>query len=151
MERRKRRRSRNSDVDGQAFDVVLWNEQGTLGNAMTIDGALDYIELPAANIVETKRFYGHVFGWSFTDYGPDYVASEVDGRSGFLNASRQPVSQYGQLVVVYANGSLDAMEARVSGGGGRPSFPRESFEGGRRFHFHAIPTAARSPSGRRAE
>ena len=38
---------------------------------MTIDGALDYIELPATNIPETKRFYGQAFGWSFTDYGPE--------------------------------------------------------------------------------
>ncbi len=100
---------------------------------MTIDGALDYIELPATDIPGTKRFYGSVFGWSFTDYGPDYAAFEIDGRSGGFNAGRKPVADNGPLVVLYAN-DLDAMEAKVKAAGATV-ISRESFEGGRRFHF----------------
>jgi predicted enzyme related to lactoylglutathione lyase len=100
---------------------------------MTIDGALDYVELPATNIPETKRFYGQAFGWSFTDYGPEYVAFEIDGRSGGFNAGRKPVAHDGPLVVLYAN-DLDAMEAKVKAAGAA-IMSRESFEGGRRFHF----------------
>jgi uncharacterized protein len=100
---------------------------------MTIDGALDYIELPATDIPATKRFYGAVFGWSFTDYGPDYVAFRVDGRDGGFNADRKPAPNGGPLVVLYAN-DLDAMEAKVKAAGA-PILSRESFEGGRRFHF----------------
>jgi len=100
---------------------------------MTIDGALDYIEFPATNIIATKQFYGDVFGWSFTDYGPDYVAFRVDGRDGGFNADRKPVPSEGPLVVLYAN-DLDAMEAKVKAAGA-PILSRKSFEGGRRFHF----------------
>jgi predicted enzyme related to lactoylglutathione lyase len=100
---------------------------------MTIDGALDYIELPATDIPATKRFYGTVFGWSFTDYGPDYVAFEIDGRTGGFNAGRKTVPADGPLVVLYAN-DLDAMELKVKTAGAA-ILSRESFEGGRRFHF----------------
>lgn len=100
---------------------------------MIADGSLDYIELPATNISATKRFYGEVFGWSFTDYGPDYVAFDVAGRTGGFNAGRKPVAAQGPLVVLYAN-DLDAMEAKVEAAG-MSIESRESFEGGRRFHF----------------
>ena len=100
---------------------------------MTIDGALDYIELPATDIPATKRFYGEVFGWSFTDYGPDYAAFDIAGRTGGFNAGRKVVPSDGPLVVLYAN-DLDAMEARVKAAGAA-IVSRESFEGGRRFHF----------------
>ncbi len=100
---------------------------------MTIDGALDYIELPATDIPATKRFYGEVFGWSFTDYGPDYVAFAVAGRDGGFNTGRKVVPEDGPLVVLYAN-DLDAMEAKVKAAGAA-IVSRESFEGGRRFHF----------------
>jgi predicted enzyme related to lactoylglutathione lyase len=100
---------------------------------MTIDGALDYVELPATDIPATKQFYSTVFGWSFTDYGPDYVAFRVDGRDGGFNAERKPVPNGGPLVVLYAN-DLDAMEAKVKAAGAA-ILSRESFEGGRRFHF----------------
>ena len=60
----------------------------------------------------TKRFYGSVFGWSFTDYGPDYVAFDSAGRSGGFNAERKVVADGGPLVVLFA-ADLDAMEAKV--------------------------------------
>lgn len=100
---------------------------------MPIDGALDYIELPATDIPATKRFYGGVFGWTFTDYGPGYTAFAIDGRDGGFNTDRKPVPREGPLVVLYAN-DLDLMEAKVKAAGA-PVISRESFEGGRRFHF----------------
>ena len=43
------------------------------------DLRIDYIEFPVLDINEAKRFYSSVFGWSCTDWGPDY-ASFDDGR-----------------------------------------------------------------------
>ena len=34
---------------------------------------INYIEFPSTDIERTKQFYATVFGWSFLDYGPDYV------------------------------------------------------------------------------
>jgi predicted enzyme related to lactoylglutathione lyase len=36
---------------------------------------IDYVELPSATAHElTRGFYSKAFGWSFTDFGPDYSA-----------------------------------------------------------------------------
>lgn len=100
---------------------------------MPIDGTLDYIELPGTDLPATKKFYRDVFDWTFTDYGPDYVAFEACGRDGGFNAERKVVSQGGPLVVLYAN-NLEAMEAKVVAAGGE-IVGREEFPGGRRFYF----------------
>jgi predicted enzyme related to lactoylglutathione lyase len=100
---------------------------------MSADGYLDYVELPGTDLPATKKFYGSVFGWTFTDYGPDYVAFDSAGRQGGFNAERKVVSSGGPLIVIYAV-DLDAMESRVRGAGAE-ILTRESFEGGRRFHF----------------
>jgi hypothetical protein len=100
---------------------------------MPADGSLDYIELPALDVSATKRFYGDVFGWSFTDYGPDYVAFQSpDGREGGFNAERK-AAEGGPLVVLYAN-DLNVMEAKVRAAGAE-IIARHEFPGGRRFHF----------------
>lgn len=94
---------------------------------------IDYIEFPARNIAATKRFYSEVFGWRFTDYGPDYVSFEgagVDG--GFTTAAA--VTTEGVLVVLYAS-DLEAALAAVEGAGAEIVEPIFSFPGGRRFHF----------------
>jgi predicted enzyme related to lactoylglutathione lyase len=97
------------------------------------DRRMDYIEFPATNIEETKRFYSEVFGWEFTDYGPDYTSFN-DGRltGGFHAVPEVPTG--GPLVVVYSTNLAD-IEARVRENGGQ--IIRETFEfpGGRRFHF----------------
>lgn len=36
------------------------------------DRRIDYVELAVTDVEAAKRFYGDVFGWEFTDYGPDY-------------------------------------------------------------------------------
>jgi predicted enzyme related to lactoylglutathione lyase len=97
------------------------------------DGRIDYVEIPVRDVAAAKRFYGNVFGWSFTDYGPDYT-SFLDGRlSGGLIASAD-VRGGGPLIVCYAI-DLDSARARVVTAGGE--IVREVFEfpGGRRFHF----------------
>ena len=100
---------------------------------MPADGRLDYIELPGSDIPATKKFYGSVFGWSFVDYGPDYVAFDSAGRQGGFNAERKVVSTGGPLIVLYA-ADLDSMEAKVRAAGAE-ILSRETFDGGRRFHF----------------
>ena len=43
------------------------------------DRRIDYVEFGATDVEATKGFYSAVFGWEFTDYGPDYT-SFADGR-----------------------------------------------------------------------
>ena len=96
---------------------------------------IDYVEFAVADTGRSKRFYGQAFGWSFTDYGPDY-SEFTDGRmKGGFNALEQhgPASG-GPLVVLYAE-DLDDTCRRIEAAGGRIAKPAYSFPGGRRFHF----------------
>ena len=97
------------------------------------DRRMDYIEFPTTNIDETKRFYSEVFGWDFTDYGPEYT-SFTDGRlaGGFTVATE--VSAGGPLVVLYST-NLPEIKDRVIESGGQIVRQIFEFPGGRRFHF----------------
>jgi len=98
------------------------------------EGKIDYIEFPATDIAATKTFYTGLFGWKFTDYGPDYTSFE-DGRiaGGFWRQST--VAHGGPLVVIYS-AALEEMEANVRAAGGKVVKEIFSFPGGRRFHFN---------------
>jgi predicted enzyme related to lactoylglutathione lyase len=102
------------------------------------DRRIDYIEFPVLDLEQAKRFYATVFGWSFTDYGPDYT-SFADGRlsGGFFKA--ETVQPGGPLVVLYAL-DLEQVEEAVVAHGGTIVKETFTFPGGRRFHF-------RDPSG----
>ena len=39
------------------------------------DRRIDYVEFNVADVASAKKFYGEAFGWSFRDFGPDYIAS----------------------------------------------------------------------------
>jgi len=94
---------------------------------------MDYIEFPVTDIAKTKAFYAQVFGWKFTDYGPDYTSFE-DGRlAGGFN-KELAVTHGGPLVVLYAS-DLAVTEAKVRGAGGKIVKDTFAFPGGRRFHF----------------
>jgi len=77
---------------------------------------IDYIEFPTTDIAKTKTFYEQVFGWKFTDYGPDYT-SFADGRLSGGFSKEGTVSRGGPLVVLYAT-DLDATEKKLRDAGG---------------------------------
>ena len=97
------------------------------------DHQMDYVEFPATDIDATKRFYGSVFGWNFTDYGPEYTSFH-DGRlAGGFSMAAQPVKG-GALVVLYAK-ALEETRENVLAAGGKIVVDTFEFPGGRRFHF----------------
>lgn len=95
-----------------------------------------YIELPSTDNAAMKAFYGDVFGWTFQDYGPTYVAIHGAGVEGGFDAdsgTRKPSAQ-GALIIIYSK-DLEASEAAVKATGAEITAPIFSFPGGRRFHF----------------
>lgn len=99
---------------------------------MREDGKIDYVELPGGGLGATKDFYAAAFGWSFTDYGPDYAAFSEGVDGGFNADPADPTAK--PLVVLYAH-DLEAMAAKVASAGGKIGRPIFAFPGGRRFHF----------------
>jgi len=52
-------------------------------------GDIVHVEFPSADADRAQRFWGELFGWSFEDWGPDYVAFSDSriGGGGFSKAS----------------------------------------------------------------
>jgi len=103
---------------------------------MKATGKISYIEMPSRDLDVTKAFFASAFGWSFIDYGPEYVAIENAGLDGGFFKSDKVIStdKGSALIVLYSSDLEEALEKVMSAGGGivRDIF---SFPGGRRFHF----------------
>lgn len=101
-----------------------------------VNHTINYIELPMKDNDMTKRFYSSMFGWTFTDWGPDYISFSGAGiEGGFHGGEDTKITAPGVLVVLYAD-RLEATEAAIREAGGTIVKPIFSFPGGRRFHFH---------------
>lgn len=94
---------------------------------------INYIEFPADDLPKVKEFYSQAFGWSFTDYGPEYTAFNDGSLDGGFTAGTQAQGS-GPLVILYSNDLQDSLET-IERYGGKITKPIFDFPGGRRFHF----------------
>ncbi len=97
------------------------------------DRKIDYVEFLTTDIEKTKKFFNVLFGWKFTDYGPDYTSFD-DGQmlGGFRIADAVPAAS--PLIVIYST-DLETMLESVRSNGGTIAKEIFEFPGGRRFHF----------------
>jgi len=93
----------------------------------------NYLELPVRDVPVTKAFYASAFGWTFTDFGPDYAATMTGDTDLGLNGDAEHATA--QLLPVIEVDDLEAAEAAVRSAGGEVTLPIFAFPGGRRFHF----------------
>jgi len=97
---------------------------------------MNYVEFPAKDLGATKAFFESIFGWSFTDYGPEYTAFENQGLDGgFFQSDLASSTENGAALIVFYSDQLEATLAKVEKAGGSILKPIYSFPGGRRFHF----------------
>ena len=97
------------------------------------DRCINYIELNVTDIARAKDFYGTAFGWTFTDYGPDYCEFSDGHMTGGFDASG-PATPAGPLVVLYGDDLAEIIEG-IEATGGTIVKPVYEFPGGHRFHF----------------
>ena len=96
---------------------------------------INYIELPSNDIAKTKEFYSGIFGWTFTDWGPEYISFEGAGIDGGFRADGEVNAQApGALVVLYST-KLEETLQQIERAGGEIVSPIIEFPGGRRFQF----------------
>ncbi len=98
--------------------------------------SINYLEIPCRDPEASKAFFARVFGWTFTDYGPDYscfVGAGIDG--GFFRAPQDFTTDRGCPLIVLYSADLNATQNAVTEAGGRLVKPVFAFPGGRRFHF----------------
>lgn len=97
---------------------------------------INYVELPAKNIEATKAFFIKAFGWSFTDYGPDYTAFSDEGLDGgFFKSDLSTSTDKGSALIIFYSENLEQTQQKVEQAAGTIIKPIFSFPGGRRFHF----------------
>lgn len=100
--------------------------------------AINYLELSSTDIETTRKFYTTVFGWSFTDYGPEYTSFDAHAAGisgGFYKAAPHDApAKTAPLLVIYSK-NLEDSQAAVVAAGGKVVVPTFEFPGGRRFHF----------------
>ena len=103
---------------------------------MPTDQKINYLEFPARDLDAVERFYTAAFGWTFTDYGPDYRAF-TDGLldGGFYKADAASSTQTGAVLVILYADKLEQTRAAVLRSGGEVVKEIFKFPGGRRFHF----------------
>ena len=97
---------------------------------------INYLEIPSRDLAKTKSFFTQVFGWSFTDYGPEYTAfsdKAIDG--GFYLSDLIATSQEGSVLVVFYSEHLEQTRSKIEPAKGLIVKDIFSFPGGRRFHF----------------
>jgi uncharacterized protein len=94
---------------------------------------ISYVELPSQDVATSKLFYGSLFGWSFQDFGPTYVAfSDAGMAGGFQGESTERTNA---PLVVLETDDIEGLQDRLQRAGGTITAPIFSFPGGRRFHF----------------
>jgi hypothetical protein len=104
---------------------------------------INYIEFSATDVGKAKEFYGSVFGWSFQEWGAEYISFDkgsagIDGGFRLGEAGSGDAGELSggcaPLVVLYSS-DLKATEAAIESAGGKVVVPTFQFPGGRRFHF----------------
>ncbi len=103
---------------------------------MNIHEKINYVELPSKNIKVTKAFFEKAFGWTFTDYGPDYAAFENQGLDGgFFTSDLSSSTHNGSALVVFYSNMLGETQTKIEQAGGTIIQETFTFPGGKRFHF----------------
>ncbi len=94
---------------------------------------IDYIEFKSTDLQATKTFYSSAFGWTFTDYGPNYTAFENSGVSGGFEKTDAIINNGVLIVLQFEN--LTEIKEKIMALGGQISVDIFSFPGGKRFQF----------------
>jgi hypothetical protein len=94
---------------------------------------INYIEFKSKNLIKTKAFYTHFFGWSFTDYGPYYASFSGAGITGGFELTEHQITN-GALIVL-AHNNLELILAKLEQQEVEITVPIFTFPGGRRFQF----------------
>ena len=92
---------------------------------------IDYVELPSVTAHElTRGFYSKAFGWEFTNYGPDYAAT--NGGDVDVGLNGQPDDALSAPLPVIHVDDIEAALDAVANAGGIISRAIFAFPGGRR-------------------
>jgi len=99
----------------------------------TKNNQINYVEFKTHDLEKVQDFYSRAFGWTFTSYGPTYIAFSESGLEGGFEKTEEDIVN-GVLVILYHD-DLNQAKEQVINAGGAISLDIFSFPGGRRFQF----------------
>jgi uncharacterized protein len=77
------------------------------------------LEFPAKDLAATKNFFAKAFGWSFADYGAEYIAFANEGLDGgFFQSDQCSRAATGGALLVFYSERLEETAATVVAAGG---------------------------------
>ena len=80
---------------------------------------INYVEFPAKDLDTTKTFFSNAFGWSFTDFGPEYTAFSNQGLDGGFYKSDLSVStNNGSALIIFYSVDLEKTQSNIESAGG---------------------------------
>ena len=69
---------------------------------MSTENRIDYVEIPVTDVPRARAFLEAMFGWTFREWGDDYL-SFSDGRlNGGVRKADEPAPATGVLLVFYS-------------------------------------------------
>ena len=75
---------------------------------------IDYIELPANDLVAVKNFFKAAFNWEFEDFGDGYTAFSNQGvDGGFYQSDMNSSADKGAALVVFYSDNLEDTQRRL--------------------------------------
>lgn len=89
----------------------------------------NYLEMKADDLPASKAFYEKAFGFSFTDYGPEYAAVEGGPVQIGIAAGKEPPAP----MPTFETDDLEAALAQVKTAGSAIVKEIFAYPGGRRF------------------
>ena len=99
---------------------------------------IDYVELAVDDLEQAKAFYATALGWTFTDYGTDYVGIQDPRNPGQEFGGLNPISPSSRgdgVLALVRTDDAEAALASVLAAGGRTVVELHDYPGGRRFTF----------------
>lgn len=94
---------------------------------------IDYIEFKSHNLEVTKKFYGEVFDWKFTDYGPEYISFISSWINGGFELSTEKIMN--GVLVVLSHNNLELVQEKIVQAWWKIIVETFEFPGGKRFQF----------------
>lgn len=103
---------------------------------MNLHEKMNYVEFPAKDLNAVKEFFIRVFGWEFTDFGPEYVSFKNEGLDGgFFKSNLVSSSKNGSTLIIFYSNNLENTLEKIEKANGKITQSIFDFPGGRRFHF----------------
>lgn len=97
------------------------------------DNHINYIEFKSTDLKTTKEFYSNCFNWTFTDYGPTYIAFENAGLAGGFELTEDKIVN--SVLVVLIHQDLPFIKSKIVQNGGKIAKDIFSFPCAERFQF----------------